>query len=110
MGKIDFASNLTHTLGIELELGLVDGETMALSNSVQQVLDQLPDEAGKVFKPELMQCCLEINTGVCNTVGEAEQDLREKLLRVEAITDAPYTLGRGKTKRLIRLADAIAGY
>ncbi|MCG8585796.1 MAG: YbdK family carboxylate-amine ligase [Pirellulales bacterium] len=89
MGKIDFTSNVTHTLGVELEFGLVDGESMALSNSVQQVLEKLADDEtdAKVYKPELMQCCLEINTGVCNTVGEAEQDLREKISRIEAITD-----------------------
>jgi carboxylate-amine ligase len=38
-------------------------------------------------KPELMQCCLEINTGVCRTVDEAESDLRAKLEVVERVVD-----------------------
>ena len=35
-----------------------------------------------------MQCVLEINTGVCETVGEAERDLRGKIAIVEAACDA----------------------
>jgi carboxylate-amine ligase len=92
VGKIDFTSNAEHTLGIELELGLVDAETMALSNSVREVLAKLSSgadgDSAAIYKPELMQSCLEINTGVCNTVREAEQDLREKLLCVQAATDS----------------------
>jgi carboxylate-amine ligase len=35
-----------------------------------------------------MQCVLEINTGVCETIGEAEQDLRGKIAIVEQACDA----------------------
>ncbi len=38
MGKIDFHSNSEPTLGIELELGLIDAETLALSNSIGPLL------------------------------------------------------------------------
>ena len=40
------------------------------------------------YKPELMQCVLEINTDICETIGDAERDLTEKLTIVEAATDA----------------------
>ena len=79
MGKIDFNSNSEPTLGIELELGLVDADTMALSNSVGPLLARLPVDSAGCFKPELMQSCLEVNTCVCHTVAEAERDLRDKL-------------------------------
>jgi glutamate---cysteine ligase / carboxylate-amine ligase len=88
MGKIDFHSNAEPTLGIELELGLVDAETMALSNSVRPLLEQLPVDASGCFKPELMQSCLEVNTCVCHTVAEAEHDLREKLAVIEQAADS----------------------
>ena len=45
------------------------------------------DESGN-FKPELMQCVLEINTDVCETIGDAERDLRGKIAIVEAACDA----------------------
>lgn len=87
MTKFDFRSNDSHTLGIELELGLVDAESMALTSSIEQILERLPAEEAGFFKPELMQCTIEINTDVCQTVAEAEKDLRAKLLRVEGISD-----------------------
>lgn len=86
MQKLQFNSNTRHTLGIELELGLVDARTLELSSSIHRLLELL-DGSSSEFKPELMQCCIEINTGICETVGEAEQDLREKIIRVEDATD-----------------------
>jgi len=88
MRKIDFNRNEHPTIGIELELGLVDGDTMALSSSIEQVLELLPEDDPRCFKPELMQCCIEINTGICRTVADAESDLRQKLTLVEQVTDS----------------------
>ncbi len=89
MGKLEFTSNAEHTLGIELELGLVDESTMDLSSSIQHVLDALPESITQqdCMKPELMQCCIEVITGVCDTVEGAETDLRGKLIAVEEVMD-----------------------
>ena len=87
MSKIHFNRNVSPTLGIELELGLVDEQTMHLSSSIDKILAHIPEADSQHFKPELMQSCLEITTGVCRTVGEAEADLRQKLAVVERITD-----------------------
>ena len=73
MSKLTFNSNSRPTVGIELELGLVDGQTMELSSSIEAVLAELPDDAGASFKPELMQSVVEINTGVCTTIDEANR-------------------------------------
>lgn len=88
MSKIEFRSNDSPSLGIELELGLVDVETQALSSSIRDVLERIPEEVAESVKPELMQACLEINTGVCTNVAEAEKDLRAKIEAVEAVTDS----------------------
>jgi carboxylate-amine ligase len=87
MNKIQFNRNESPTLGVELELGLVDEQTMELSNSIDRILAHIPESEHQWFKPELMQSVLEITTGVCTTVGEAEEDLRRKLARVEQLTD-----------------------
>jgi carboxylate-amine ligase len=87
MTKLHFNSNNEPTLGIEIEVSLVDRETLALANSIAEVLRHLSDGAGECFKVELMQSQLEIITGVCRTVAEAESDLRAKLTRVEQVTD-----------------------
>ncbi len=86
MGKLEFNSNDHHSLGVELEFGLVD-RTGALSSSIEQILTEIPEESLISFKPELMQCCIEINTDVCHSVAQAEADLRGKIQRVEQILD-----------------------
>lgn len=88
MGKLEFNSNKEPTLGIEIELALVDAQTMELSSSIESVLKQLSLADGSTtFKPELMQCCIEINSEVCRTIPEADADLRAKILRLEQVTD-----------------------
>ncbi len=93
MAKIEFHRNERPTVGIELELGLVDARTMALTSAYEQLSAHLSAAGGQFntaecFKPELMQCVLEVNTKVCETVEQADQDLRAKLAIVEAACDA----------------------
>jgi carboxylate-amine ligase len=92
MGKIDFHANDRPTVGIELELGLVSADSLALVNEYDKLAARLltdgGDNASVQIKPELMQCVLEINTGVCETIGDAENDLRCQLIAVEAAADA----------------------
>lgn len=87
MPKIEFRSNNYPTLGVELELGLIDSNTMELASAIHQVLEALPEDHRDQYKPELMQCCLEINTGICHTVAEAEEDLTKRIKRIEAVLD-----------------------
>jgi len=93
MGKITFRRNERPTVGVELELGLVDAESMALASaygllSARLTADGHPADDSATFKPELMQCVLEINTAVCNTIGDADRDLRAKISIVESACDA----------------------
>lgn len=88
MSKLDFKPNNEPSLGIELELALVDERTMALSSSILEVLALVPAPLRERIKPELMQSYLEINTDVCATIREADQDLRHKIQAAERITDA----------------------
>ncbi len=87
MATIDFTSNSRPTLGIEVELGLVDSNTMALSSSYADLENWLSEEDKALVKPELMQCVVEINTGVCETINEAEQDLQGKIGKLEKAAD-----------------------
>ncbi len=49
MHKLSFKSNEKPTVGVELELGLVDNDSMALASAVQQLLAALTeDEAASV--------------------------------------------------------------
>ena len=87
MGTIHFNSNDRPTLGIEIELGLVDNRTMALSSSFADLAEKLPRSDAEQLKPELMQCVVEVITGICETVDDAATDLTQKLSLVEAAAD-----------------------
>ena len=89
MTTINFTRNERPTLGVELELGLVDGETMQLASAFDRVAKELEQSGSSLvgMKPELMQSVLEINTDVCETVDDADRDLRGKLAIVQNACD-----------------------
>lgn len=88
MSTIRFTRNDSPSIGVEVELQIVDAETMALSPAIERILPQLPPDLIDRVKPELMQSYLEINTGVCQTVAEVREDLAGTLQSLEAITDS----------------------
>jgi glutamate---cysteine ligase / carboxylate-amine ligase len=65
------------TLGIEEELMICDAETLELSQSIEVILGDLPDDLPGEVKPELMQSVLEVATRPCGGVAEAAEQLRE---------------------------------
>lgn len=79
-----FTSNAWPTLGVEVELQLVDARTMALRSAIAPVIAGLPPELKQWVKPEFMQCYVEINSAVCRTANELEWDLARKVRGVEA--------------------------
>jgi carboxylate-amine ligase len=92
MAKIEFHRNERPTVGIELELGLLDAESLSLTSAygllnARLMAEGYLDDESSNFKPELMQCVLEINTDICETIGDAERDLRGKITVVESACD-----------------------
>jgi carboxylate-amine ligase len=75
---IKFNDSKDFTLGVELELQLVDAETMALVPNSSKVIDSL-DSFQDFIKHELMMSNLEVVTGICADIHEAEADLKAKL-------------------------------
>jgi len=88
MAKLNFRSNPTHTIGIELELGIVDAETCALVSAAPELLRRLPEEVTGAVKHELMQSCVEVISGVCHHVAQARADVHRKLSIVQQQVDA----------------------
>jgi carboxylate-amine ligase len=77
VGRIDFAGSARPTLGVEWEFALVDADTRDLSNEAAAVIADI-GENPRVHK-ELLRNTIEVVTGVCDTVGEAMEDLRATL-------------------------------
>jgi carboxylate-amine ligase len=85
---IEFSSSPRSSLGVEWELQLVDRDSRELAAAASDILGQLgkdhPDTEHPKAKHELFESTIEIITGVCGTVAEAEADLGATLAEVTA--------------------------
>ena len=124
---VEFQASKGASLGIEVELALVDVEKGGLVCIAPEVLAEVsaPFESGEhpKIKKELFQCTIEVITGVCQTVAQARADLAETMREVQAAVEPhgagfigaglhPFTpwheLARSEGERYERLVDRIA--
>lgn len=84
--QIPFTSSPRSSLGVEWELELVDTETRQLRSAASDLLAELSAPYGGEEHPkakhELLESCVEVITGICQTVGEAEADLAATVAEV----------------------------
>jgi carboxylate-amine ligase len=74
-----FRKRISPSLGVELELQIVDDGTLALQPGIDAILDGLPGGLEDSVKHEFHACCVEVSTSVCGSVGEVRRDLGVKL-------------------------------
>ena len=82
---IDFSSSQRTSLGVEWELELVDLDTRQLTAGADEILVAISPNGDGVHtkaKHELLQSCVEVITGICQTVAEARADLAETVAQV----------------------------
>jgi len=80
-----FRSSLNPTIGVEIELQLIDNNTKDLKNISPKILADIDKSFSKRIKYELFESMIEINTNICNTVEEVNQDIRQTLHHLEEI-------------------------
>jgi carboxylate-amine ligase len=78
--NVPFHASPRSSVGIEMELELVDAATRELTSKGTEILDALSaaggvDLGGARVKHELMECTVEVTTSVCGTIAEARADL-----------------------------------
>src|SRR5262245_14313419 len=86
-----FPANPRPTVGVELEVWLVDRATRDLAPRAGDVLAALGGES-EHYKHELFESIVEVTTGVCTTIGDVRRDLGDRLGRLR---DAARALGLG---------------
>ena len=87
--KIPFNASERSTLGVEWELQLVSRETRELVSAAGAVLDELsPNAEHPKAKHELFESTIEVITGICSTVAEAEADLARTIAELKPLLDA----------------------
>lgn len=83
--KIPFNGSPNPTLGVELELQVIDPITMNLKQASVDILNRVGDHPK--IKQELTQSTVEIITGICNSVQDAVEDLRSSLQELYDMAD-----------------------
>jgi len=88
---IQFNASERSSLGVEVELEIVDRRTRELASAATDILTELgaghPGGEHPKAKHELFECTVEIITGICTTVAEAREDLQITLDEVTAAAD-----------------------
>jgi glutamate---cysteine ligase / carboxylate-amine ligase len=85
-----FNSSAGPSLGVEVELQLVDRLSRELRSGASEILRRLEKERGEPHpkaKNELIESNLEIITGVCSTVAEARADIEGTLAEVVPVAE-----------------------
>ena len=83
--KIRFDGSPGPTLGVEVELQLLDPETKNLVSGAPRIIERRPGDAH--IKPELIESTIELNTGVCRDVAEVRRDLAQRIGQLLAVCD-----------------------
>jgi carboxylate-amine ligase len=87
--QIRFHASEGASLGVEVELGIVDRTSGELVGAASELLAELgaghPGDEHPKAKHELFECTIEIITGICATPAEARADLEATLAEVQAV-------------------------
>lgn len=83
--NFEFNNSREPTIGVEVEIQIVDLRTRHLASKIYQILEEVPPELRERVKPEFIQSTLEINTPICNTIEEVSRHIRELVHLVSGI-------------------------
>jgi len=82
---LQFTPSKGPTIGVELELQIIDRQTCELLNIAPQILEEIKKAYRKRIKEEFLKSMIELNTDVCETVTDVEIDLRNSLRYLEEL-------------------------
>jgi carboxylate-amine ligase len=96
------------TVGVEMELQILDRETGDLAPGAVPILKACGEDAVAGVAAELMQSMLEVKTGVCGSVRDARTQLRPSLQRLTHIASSlGYDLALGGTHPFHRTSGSV---
>ena len=82
---IKFNSSSEPTIGVEIELQLINRNNLNLNNISSKVLTDVNKEFSDNIKCELIESMIEINTNICSNIEEVEKDIRKTLNHLDEI-------------------------
>ena len=83
----EFHSSVYPTIGVEIELQLIDNNTLDLKNISSKVLADINKKFSNRIKYELFESMIEINTDICGTIQDVSEDIKQTLHHLENILE-----------------------
>ena len=83
--RITFNGSPDPTLGVELELQILDPKTKNLVSGAPRILEEAKDDVH--IKPELIESTIELNTDICANVADVRQELTRRITDLLATCD-----------------------
>jgi YbdK family carboxylate-amine ligase len=91
MTHIEFVSSPRPTVGVEMELELINRDTRELVSGAHEILGEMNAPHGEPGHPkakkELLQSTVEIITGICETAAEVQADLAATMAELREHTE-----------------------
>ncbi len=78
-----FKKSPLFTIGVEVELQILDPKTMNLSPAGPEILKSISQDYKDRIKPEFIKSMLEVTTRACNSLYEVRKDLKEGIKHLE---------------------------
>ena len=85
---IQFQASQPFSLGVEIELQIVDRNDLNLSPKAPEILAMVPPKIQERIKPEFIQSMIEVNTEVCSNMDQVKESLTHLIKQAEQIADA----------------------
>ncbi len=78
-----FKKSPLFTIGVEIELQILDPKTLDLTPGGPRILKSIGPKYKDRIKPEFIKSMLEVTTGVCKSLSNAHEDLKEGIKYLE---------------------------
>lgn len=82
---LQFNGSEEPTIGVEVEMQIVDAKTLDLASRIYDILERVPQSMSERVKPEFLQNTVEINTNICHTLEQVREDLQGLIQLVSGI-------------------------
>jgi carboxylate-amine ligase len=89
---IQFTTSKPFTLGVEIELQILDPKSLNLVPRAPDILSMVPDNLKDRIKPEFIRSMIEVNTEVCSDMEQVKDSLARLIRQAESLAAQNGTL------------------
>lgn len=83
--EIEFQDSQAFSLGVEIELQILDKETLNMVPKAPAILDMVPNGLKDRIKQEFIRSMIEVNTEVCTNLAQVKENMTELICQAEEL-------------------------